>query len=74
MELQQPWGYSKPIENSKQPGFSHIYRNSNAFEELQLTPVSGVTSLKKLYLDLFLNKYADRPFVGTVFPTQVKFK
>lgn len=67
MEAVHPYveAFSRPIEGSKLPGFSHIYRNTEAWNELVVSPVPGEFSLKKILLDLFLNKYSNRPYVGT---------
>lgn len=56
--------FSTPLEGSKKPGFSHIYRNSLSLNELVMTPVPGEFSLKKILVDLFLNKYSSRPYLG----------
>lgn len=58
------WDFSVPLEGSREKGFSHVYRNSASLKELTLTPVAGVVNLKQIYLDLFLNKYSHKRFLG----------
>ena len=53
------------MEGTREKGFSHIYRNSTNLTQLEVTPVPGVYSLKQLLLEFFLNKYANKKFLGT---------
>lgn len=62
--LKGNWHRTVELEGTKEKGFSHIYRNSETLKELSLSPVEGVSSLKEIYLDLFLKKYPNRKFLG----------
>ena len=65
---------NKPVEGSREPGFSHIYRNSSFFGELVVSTAPGQHSLKSVFIDMFLNKYPNKNYLGNLIFIQLKSK
>lgn len=62
--------YSVPIEGTKQPGFSHVYRNPKQVGELATTHDPSCSSMKDVIYKTFKN-HSGRDFLGkiTIKPT-----
>ena len=57
--------YNIPIEGSKEPGFSHIYRNPKTLKGLHSTPDKNLRSMKDV-IEASVKKFADKEFMGNI--------
>ena len=57
---------SKPIEGTKEKGFSHIYRNAKFMDKLYDSPDPKLTSLRDIIVENCLGKFKDREFLGRI--------
>lgn len=57
--------YSQPLKDSKQPGFSHIYRNETTLNGLLFTPSPELHSMKDVILQS-IKKYGNKDFMGNI--------
>lgn len=63
--------YSTPVESSKEPGFSHIYRNPKTMKGLFSTPDPKIRTMKDV-IEATVQRYGDQDFCGNIMlrPTQ----
>ena len=58
--------YSLPIENSREKGFSHVYRNARFMDKLYDTPDPNFTSIRDVYMHKCLTEFKDNNFLGKI--------
>lgn len=64
--------YSKPVEGTKEKGFSHIYRNADYMDKVYETPEPQYKSLRDILVENCLTKYPNNDFYGQVHLTITK--
>ena len=58
--------YSKPVEGTKEPGFSHIYRNADYMDKVYETPQPQYKSVRDILVDNCLTKFPNNDCYGQI--------
>ena len=57
--------YNHPLKDSKQPGFSHVYRSERTLDGLLSTPEPNLHSMKDVILQS-AKKFGGKDFMGNI--------
>ncbi len=55
------------MPNSKEKGFTSVYRNSKFYQELTSTPDPSIKTFRDVLIQSCLQKFSDNKFAGTIF-------